>query len=216
MSDDEMQYEDEFTNLVENELEGKVVFDEHSQFEMFTDVYAADLEEHPSAFMHYGRTFATDMNCQYIYQQVLDAMVAAIERFCPGHTDVKLVPDIPCLSAPAATIELFQGKSEDGADQLFIFELLEVEEDVDTLSMIGPLDLNETGLLVPGSGTIAHQLRGMEGVGLIQVFNGLALMRQEHLLKLERRSDLPAAAILDEEVGPGSIGAETLALVSGI
>jgi hypothetical protein len=213
MSVSDGQYEDEFTRLVEGKING-YVYDEGCQLEMFECAYPYDLEEFPPIVPPLGRTVAFDIDCMVDFDLVLDAMVAAIHKFFPGHTDVKQV-QFPgeCMDI----VNLFQCKNADGEDQLFLFGMRAHGVDINYLSMIGPFDLNETGLIIPANSMIAHWLGGMERMDLIQLFNELTRMRQAHVLELERRSDLMAAAtesLLDVDEGLGSIGADNLALVS--
>jgi uncharacterized membrane protein len=213
----DMQYADEFTRIVSDKFYGEVIGDEH-QYRDFEQVfYGHDLAHFPLEVGYSGRTLATDIECRYVYDLVPVAMVAAIAKFCPGHVDVEPVPNMEFLSKFGSNIKLFRCKSTDGVNQLFIFELRESGYDTHSLSMIGPLNLDEIGLLVSGHGTIAHQLRDMEGVGIIQLFNELTRMRQLYMLELERRAELMYSAtesLLDVDQGLGCIGADNLALVS--
>jgi hypothetical protein len=213
----DVQYEDEFTRIVSDVFYGEVVCNERSQYRSFKVSYDYDLEEFPPVVRHYGRTLAKGISYRYNHDLVPVAMVAAIEKFYPGHSDVELVPNMDFLTSHGYGIELFRCKSTDGVARLFVFELLEVGDDMHSLSVIGPLNLDEIGLLVPDSGSIAHQLRELEDVGIIRLFNELTRMRQLHMLELERCSDLLSSAtesLLDVDQGLGSIGADNLALVS--
>jgi hypothetical protein len=214
MSDSDEQYEDEFTRLVEGELDGDVYDEDEQQRELFEDVYEYDLENSPPVVSLLGWTVASNIGCKYRFDLVLVAMVAAIQKFCPGHTDIKQVPFAGlCMDE----LNLFQCKNAEGDDQLFIFDVREHGYDMDYLSMIGPLDLNETGLLISGKDTIEDQLHGMESMGLIELFNELSRIQMEYMLELDHRSDLMAVStesLLDLDKGLGSIGADNLALVS--
>jgi len=212
MSDE--QYEDEFTRLVEGELDGSVQNEDEDQQGLFEDAYEYDLEDSPPVVSLLGWTVASSINCRNDWDFILAAMVAAIHKFCPGHTDIK---QVQFLGTCMGHVVLFQCKDADGDDQLFIFDLRAHGYGIHYLSMIGPLDLNETGLLIPGKDTIEDQLHGMESMGLIKLFNTLARIHVEYMLELERRSDLMAAStesLLDVDKGLGSIGADNLALVS--
>jgi hypothetical protein len=92
---------DEFTRIVCNQWFGSICPDE-AQEEVFSWIHGA-----PG-----GRTLCTDMSSEAPRFFSHDALImAAIDKFCPGHTDVR----------PIVTRTIFQGRNAAGDDVMFVF-----------------------------------------------------------------------------------------------
>jgi hypothetical protein len=196
---------DRFTRLVEDELVADVVPD-NEQLAVFESTYDEMLEDHPPPTPLAGRTICVNFDPRCASFDILvDTMLAAIDKFLPGHTDVRQVPDAEFENS---STDLFQGKDATGADVLFVFDTREVGYNVNHLSLIGPF--GETNLSL---------LCWREDANVIELCNSLNHLRAERVRELDRRAYLMESittSLLDSDNGIGSIGADNLALVAGM
>lgn len=201
-------YEDEFTRIVNEELEGHVCVDDREHRFVFVDIYDDDLEAMPlAAAPVYGWTLCTDFDARYIvYDTILNAMQAAVGKFFPAYTDVEQVLDVQVTGG----VELFHCKDACSRTCLFVFDVIEVGYNSHSLSLTGPFDLGEAGLSLPELGA---QLRPLRGMGLIQLSHELNSMRALRALELERRVELLGVAALSLSQDEG-IGNDNFSLVA--
>ena len=230
MSDSTDQFEaqheeDRFTLLVEDGLEAYAIPDD-DQMEQFESIYY-------TLPLHYtlpwegdrltaplvGRTICVDFEPRHIpCDIVLDMMRTAIDKFFPGHTDVKQMPAVRFLH----DIDLFQGKDANGTDVLFVFDTLEVHCDNFHISLIGPVAISEPHLASLHT-TLTDYFRELEYnhayySRALQLCALLNKLREERTRELDRRTDLVeliALSLLDPDTtGLSSIGADNLAVVT--
>ena len=149
----------------------------------------------------------------------------AISVFSPGHTHVEYMLGFDFLHVSGTHINLFRCKGVDGNDALFLFDLMYDGGGMSSLSMIGPINFGQTGLLLPDNvASLADHLRDTvdeDDSPFIAVYNELACMiAQERSRTMEQESRVGfmaqiALSLRDSpDEGIGSLGEDNLALIA--
>ena len=220
---------DIFTRLVEEEFNGFVVPEENQmeQFESTYYYYEYSSEDDQPTTPLAGRTICVDYDPRNVSSEIIvETMLVAIDKFLPGHKDVKQVPDMDFEH----DTKLFQGKDANGTDVLFVFDTREVGYNINHLSLIGPFDISEHDLsslhttledyfIKPVSGIRYYNSRKAPALQLCAQLNKLReSLREERARELDRRTDLVeliALSLLDPDTtGLSTIGADNLAVVT--
>ena len=110
---------DEFTRIVDDEWFGTVCPDD-KQEEMFTWLYKGACVQ--------GRVLCTDLesDAHWHYSHV-DLIKAAVDKYFPGHTDVKPAESVEYWWEPTAWGDdlLFKGTNADGECIFFVFNFFD-------------------------------------------------------------------------------------------